>query len=90
MDNIRSYKEFARETYIKERVEEIANAITKNDVEYKKWAHKENQLFEIITDLIGEDNQQLLDEYSTAIGDKFCRLIDGIVEQIINDIGKFE
>lgn len=35
MDNIRSYNEFAKETYIKERVEEIANAITKNDVEYK-------------------------------------------------------
>lgn len=52
--------------------------------------NKENQLFEIITGLIGEDNQQLLDEYSTAIGDKFCRLIDVIVEQIINDIGKFE
>ena len=52
--------------------------------------NKANQLFEIITGLIGEDNQQLLDEYSTAIVDKFCRLIDGIVEQIINDIGKFE
>lgn len=89
MKGLQKYNEFAKDKYKKDRVEEIIKNICKVDMEYITLQEREKKKFEELKENLKEDKKKLLYEYATLKNDKFVRMIECLIEQVIEDIGKF-
>lgn len=89
MKGLQKYNEFAKDKYKKDRVEEIIKNICKVDMKYITLQEREKKTFEELKENLEEDKKKLLYEYATVKNDKFVRMIECLMEQVIEDIGKF-
>lgn len=89
MQGLQKYNEFAKDKYKRDRVEEIIKNICKVDMEYISLQEREGKIFEELKENLKEDKKKLLYEYATIKNDKFVRMLECLMEQVIEDIGKF-
>lgn len=89
MQGLQKYNEFAKDKYKRDRVEEIIKNICKVDMEYISLQEREGKIFEELKENLKEDKKKLLYEYATVKNEKFVRMIECLMEQVIEDIEEF-
>lgn len=90
MKHLKSYKDFKREKYIKERVEEIIQYICSNDTEYKNYSNDFIRLSHELQKALPIDKQSIVLKYEDIMYSKFQRILDLLVKQILEEVGNFE
>ena len=83
--NLRSYKEYQKDTY-KYRVDEILDNIFFNDKKYLELKKESDLLYEKLNSMLNEDGQKCLRQYSDIETDKQeyeeYRLAEQIYEEL--------
>lgn len=86
MNELRSYKQFLKDSYLLDRVAEIEKYIILNNTEVKQIIKDNNILFHEICGLLPIDKQELLYKYENEITLKQARITGLLLEQIYKEV----
>ena len=86
MNELRSYKQFLKDSYLLDRVAEIEKYIILNNTEVKQIIKDNNILFHEICGLLTIDKQELLYKYENEITLKQARITGLLLEQIYKEV----
>ena len=86
----KQFKEFAEKLYLDTCVEEIMQKIIKKDTEYKKLVNEGKAILQELQQIMPQNKYSILLDYEANINDKFSRLIELLIKQILKEVKNYE